>query len=52
MAENKLQLIEDIESAKRFGIFNVKIDNDIINDINPKLELRKSANTADKNFMP
>lgn len=51
MAENKLQLIEDIESAKRFGIFNVKIDNDIINDINPKLELRKYQNEALENYL-
>ena len=51
MAENKLQLIEDIESAKRFGIFNVKIDNDIINNINPKLELRKYQNEALENYL-
>ena len=33
MAENKLQLIEDVESAKRLGIFNIDIDNSIINNI-------------------
>jgi len=51
MAENKLQLIEDVESAKRLGIFNIDIDNSIINNINPKLELRKYQKEALENYL-